>query len=55
MTGMTGYAEQGYLFDTRPLDEQRKRERAKKLAIALDTLHARFGDHSIRYGYGRTC
>jgi DNA polymerase-4 len=50
LSGLTGYAEQGSLFDTRPLDEQRKQDRARKLAVALDTLHARFGETSIRYG-----
>ena len=50
MTGLAEYAEQGALFDTRPLDEQRRQERAKKLAVALDQLHARFGEQSIRYG-----
>ncbi|HJT20099.1 MAG TPA: hypothetical protein VJ746_06490 [Nitrospira sp.] len=50
MTGLTTYAEQVSLFDDRPLDEQRRHDRAKKLAVALDTLHARFGDHAIQYG-----
>ena len=50
MAGLTAFAEQGMLFDARPLDEQRRQERAKKLAVALDTLHARFGEQSIRYG-----
>jgi DNA polymerase-4 len=50
MLGLTSYAEQGVLFDTRPVDEQRRQERAKKLAVALDQLHARFGEQSIRYG-----
>ncbi|HWF59630.1 MAG TPA: hypothetical protein VN666_04890 [Nitrospira sp.] len=50
MAGLTGYAEQGVLFDARPLEEQRKQDRAKKLSVALDTLHARFGEQSIRYG-----
>jgi len=50
MAGLAGYAEQGTLFDNRPLDEQRRQERAKKLAVALDTLHARFGEQAIRYG-----
>jgi len=48
--GLTGYAEQGVLFDARPFEEQRKQDRAKKLSVALDTLHARFGEQSIRYG-----
>ena len=50
MACLTSYAEQPALFDTRPHDEQRREERAKKLAVALDTLHARFGELSIRYG-----
>ena len=50
MTGLTAYAEQGSLFDERPVDEQRKQARAKSLAVALDTLHARFGEQAIRYG-----
>ena len=50
LTGLTAYAEQRSLFDERPLDEQRRQERAKKLAVALDQLHARFGEQAIRYG-----
>ena len=50
MGSLTGYAEQGVLFDARPVDEQRKQDRARKLSVALDTLHARFGEQSIRYG-----
>ena len=50
LTGLTAYAEQGSLFDERPLDDQRQKERAKKLAVALDRLHARFGEQAIRYG-----
>ncbi|MBA5867517.1 MAG: hypothetical protein GDA67_12570 [Nitrospira sp. CR1.3] len=50
MTGLTAHVEQVPLFDERPVDEQRRQDRAKKLAVALDTLHARFGDHAIRYG-----
>jgi DNA polymerase IV len=50
MTGLTAYAEQGSLFDDTPIDSQRKLERAKSLAVALDTLHARFGEQAIRYG-----
>lgn len=50
MTGLTAYAEQGSLFDEPPLDEQRRQDRPKKLAVALDTLHARFGEEAIRYG-----
>ena len=50
MSGLSAYAEQASLFDERPLDSQRKQERAKSLAVALDTLHARFGEQAIRYG-----
>jgi DNA polymerase-4 len=50
MSGLSAYAEQASLFDERPLDSQRKHERAKSLAVALDTLHARFGEQAIRYG-----
>jgi DNA polymerase-4 len=50
MIGLTAYAEQIALFDERPLDSQRTQERAKSLAVALDTLHARFGEQAIRYG-----
>lgn len=50
MAGLAGYSEQGVLFNTRPLEEQGKQERARKLSVALDTLHARFGEQSIRYG-----
>ena len=50
VTGLTAYAEQGSLFDERPPDAQRKQARAKSLAVALDTLHARFGEQAIRYG-----
>jgi len=49
LTGLTAYTEQTVLFDERPLDDQRRRDRAKKLAVALDTLHARFGEKVIRY------
>jgi DNA polymerase IV len=50
LTGLTAYAEQSSLFDERPLDDQLRHERAKKLAMALDRLHARFGEQAIRYG-----
>lgn len=50
MSGLTDYAEQVSLFDVRPLDAQDKQERGKRLAVALDTLHARFGEQAIRYG-----
>ncbi len=50
MTGLTAFAEQVALFDDRPLEEQRRRERAKHLALALDKLRAKFGERAIRYG-----
>lgn len=50
MTGLSAFAEQGSLFDEQPIDSQRKQERAKSLAVALDTLHVRFGEQAIRYG-----
>ncbi|MDR4467899.1 MAG: hypothetical protein MRJ68_06305 [Nitrospira sp.] len=50
MASLTGFAEQGVLFDARPVVEQRLQERAKKLSVALDQLHARFGEQAIRYG-----
>ena len=50
MADLTGFAEQGVLFNARPVEEQRRQDRAKKLAVALDQLHARFGEQSIRYG-----
>jgi DNA polymerase IV len=50
MTGLTAYAEQVSLFDDRPLDEQRRYDRAKKLALALDQLQARYGEGAIHYG-----
>ena len=50
MSGLTGYAEQASLFETRSLEAQRQQDRAKKLAVALDTIHARYGEQSIHYG-----
>jgi len=50
MAGLTAYAEQVALFDERPLDEQKRHDRAKRIAVALDKLHARFGAQAIRYG-----
>jgi DNA polymerase-4 len=38
------------MFDETPLAAQRTRERAHQLAVALDRLHARFGEQAIRYG-----
>jgi DNA polymerase IV len=49
MSSLTAYAEQGLLFG-QPTPDHRQRERAKKLAMALDTLKARFGEQAIRYG-----
>jgi DNA polymerase-4 len=50
MTDLTAYAEQVSLFDERSPDSQRKQERTKSLAVALDKLHDRFGEQAIRYG-----
>jgi len=52
VTGLMAYAEQVTLFDERPLDEQKRHDRAKRLAAALDKLHTRFGEQAIRYGRG---
>jgi DNA polymerase-4 len=49
MSGLTAYAEQGLLFEVRTPDH-RQRERAQKLALALDALKARFGEQAICYG-----
>lgn len=49
MSGLTGYAEQRLLFEE-PTPDHQQRERARKLAVALDTLKARFGEQAIRYG-----
>jgi DNA polymerase-4 len=50
LTKLTGFAEQGSLFEDRPAEDQRRRDRAKRLAVALDQLHQRFGERAIRYG-----
>ncbi len=50
LTGLTPFAEQGSLFDERRPAEQKRQERAKNLAVALDRLHTRFGEEAIRYG-----
>lgn len=50
LTDLTGLAEQGSLFDERPSEEQRTRDRSQRLAVALDHLHQRFGEQAIRYG-----
>ncbi|HRC44996.1 MAG TPA: hypothetical protein PLT27_13165 [Nitrospira sp.] len=50
LTDLTGFAEQGSLFDERPPEEQRARDRSQRLARALDHLHQRFGEQAIRYG-----
>src|SRR6185295_12776977 len=50
MTGLRTFTEQGSLFDDRPVESQRKQERARSLAVALDKLHTRFGEQVIRYG-----
>lgn len=49
MSGLTTYAEQRVLFEELTPDH-RQRERAQKLAVALDTLKGRFGEQAIRYG-----
>jgi DNA polymerase-4 len=50
LIGLAAFAEQGSLFDETPHATQRTRERAHQLAVALDRLHARFGEQAIRYG-----
>jgi DNA polymerase-4 len=50
LTKLTGFAEQGALFDLRPAEDQRRRDQAQRLAVALDQLHDRFGEQVIRYG-----
>lgn len=53
LTGLTAYAEQGSLFEDRSSSEHQKQERAKRLAVALDTLQIRFGPDAIQYGRSR--
>ena len=50
LTDLTGFAEQGSLFEERPPEEQWARNRSQRLAVALDHLHQRFGEQAIRYG-----
>jgi DNA polymerase-4 len=50
LTDLTGFAEQGSLFEERPPEEQWARNRSRRLAVALDHLHQRFGEQAIRYG-----
>jgi DNA polymerase IV len=50
LTKLTGFAEQGSLFDDRSAADQHRRDRAQRLAVALDQLHDRFGERAIRYG-----
>jgi DNA polymerase-4 len=50
LSDLAALAQQGSLFDARSLDEQRRQERAKDLALAIDELHDRFGEQAIRYG-----
>ena len=50
LTELTSFAEQGSLFDERPPEVQRTRDRSQRLALALDRLHQRFGEQAIRYG-----
>jgi len=53
LIGLTGYAEQVSLFEDRSSSEHSKQERAKRLAVALDTLQTRFGPDAVRYGRSR--
>jgi DNA polymerase-4 len=50
LTDLSPFAQQEALFEERPPDEQHRRDRAQRLAVALDTLHQRFGERAIRYG-----
>jgi hypothetical protein len=50
LTDLSAFAHQESLFEERPPDEQHRRDRAQRLAAALDTLHQRFGERAIRYG-----
>jgi DNA polymerase-4 len=50
LTDLSPFAQQESLFEERPLDDQHRRDRAQRLAVALDTLHQRFGERAIRYG-----
>lgn len=49
LSGLAAHLEQRWLFEEQTLNN-RHRERAKNLAIALDTLKERFGEQAIRYG-----
>ncbi|QOJ33799.1 MAG: hypothetical protein HRU82_02025 [Nitrospira sp.] len=50
LTHLTSFAQQVSLFEEPSSQEQRRRDRAQRLAQALDHLHARFGEGAIRYG-----
>jgi DNA polymerase-4 len=50
LTHLTGLAQQVSLFEDRSPEEQLRRDRAHRLAHALDHLHQRFGEGAIRYG-----
>ncbi len=50
LTDLSPFAQQELLFEERSPEDKHHRDRAKRLAAALDTLHQRFGDHAIRYG-----
>jgi DNA polymerase-4 len=50
LTHLTGLAQQGSLFEDQSSEEWRTRDRAQRLALALDHLHQRFGEGAIRYG-----
>ncbi len=49
VSGLAPLAEQQSLFEDRSGDDTR-RARAQALAVALDQLHAKFGERAIRYG-----
>jgi DNA polymerase-4 len=50
LTGLTPSQDQGELFEDHPSEAHARRERAKRLALALDQLHARFGEQAICFG-----
>lgn len=50
LTDLTGFAKQGSLFEEQPPEEQWTRNRSRRLAVALDQLHQRFGEQAVRYG-----
>ncbi len=50
LTRLTAHVGPGALFAEPPSADQRRRERAQRLAVALDQLQAKFGERAIRYG-----